>query len=141
MPARYMVPSCNCFSHARFKRCSPHPPACPPGGEACLCACLLPAGLHTSQSSASKPCSIWRPAAQFIVPCYICTCYAAGRDGEKAYDCFSRAIDLLGDVPTTAGHQLPPLSQPCVETSVEGDVPLPLSADEVQFSALTWMGR
>lgn len=82
---------------------------------------------------------------------FICCCLACfprhplGRDGEKAYDCFSRALDLLGDGAHSgsgaAAGQLPPLAPRSQEAAVEGDVPLPLTTEEVRFSALTWIGR
>ncbi|EFN56092.1 hypothetical protein CHLNCDRAFT_145622 [Chlorella variabilis] len=39
------------------------------------------------------------------------------------------------------GGLLPPLAAPPAELAVEGDLPLPLTAAGVRFSALTWMGR
>lgn len=70
-----------------------------------------------------------------------------GRDGARAYDFLSQALELAdaalkhnsGDGSSSA--PLPPLAPPSPETAVEGDVPPPLSPAEVRYSALTWIGR
>lgn len=72
-------------------------------------------------------------------------CATAGRDGAVAFDFLSQALDLAeASLAGSDGHAaaaLPPLAPPSAETSVEGDVPPLLTAGEVRFSALTWLGR
>ena len=71
-------------------------------------------------------------------------CCAAGRDGAKAFDYLSQALDAaeasLSSSDGAAQH-LPQLAAPPPDTAVEGDVPPLLTAAEVRYSALTWIGR
>ena len=72
------------------------------------------------------------------------TCCAAGRDGAKAFDFLSQALDAAdASLSSSDGssQQLPELAAPPPDTAVEGDVPPLLSAAEVRYSALTWIGR
>ncbi|PRW45605.1 Sel1 domain-containing [Chlorella sorokiniana] len=72
-----------------------------------------------------------------------------GRDGARAYDFLSQALELAdsaathasGDGSRSPAAPLPPLAPPSPETAVEGDVPPPLTPAEVRYSALTWTGR
>lgn len=106
----------------------------------------LPASLPSCHPARPPGASLGHWMHEFICCCLACfPRHPLGRDGEKAYDCFSRALDLLGDGAHSgsgaAAGQLPPLAPRSQEAAVEGDVPLPLTTEEVRFSALTWIGR
>ncbi|KAI7841053.1 hypothetical protein COHA_005281 [Chlorella ohadii] len=70
-----------------------------------------------------------------------------GRDGGRAYDFLSQALEAAdaalkhAAADGSSSAPLPPLAPPCPETAVEGDVPPPLTPAEVRYSALTWIGR
>lgn len=100
---------------------------------------------------------VGRSAVQAAACCSLCALPAgapaafcrAGRDGAKAFDYLSQALELAeaelagggGGDGSSAGAHLPPLAPPTAETASEGDVPPPLSAEEVVYSARTWLGR